>query len=130
MLCFHVQSSPPFPQAVDPLFLLPKRMPQISSYSINSTKEEDILQNVADTLKKETAKRWPSIFYVALENFPVQIPKVTYFDLTCLKLQLLKKIDIALKCRQWPKSQKEFWYYQISWWYVFNKVTMDILFPQ
>lgn len=50
-------------------------MPQISSYSINSAKEEDIIQNVADRLKKEITKKWFYIFYVTLEIFLFRFQK-------------------------------------------------------
>ena len=47
----------PLPQAVVLAFLLLEKMPQISIYSINSAKEKDIIQNIADRLKKEITKK-------------------------------------------------------------------------
>ena len=47
----------PLPQAVVLIFLLLEKMPQISSYLNNIAKEEEIIQNVSDRLKKEIAKK-------------------------------------------------------------------------
>lgn len=53
----YTPSPSPLLQAVVLLYLLLEIMPQISSHSINSAKEEDIIQNVADRLKMEITEK-------------------------------------------------------------------------
>ena len=53
----YIPSPSPLLQAVVLLFSLLEIMLQISSHSINSAKEEDIIQNVVDRLKMEITEK-------------------------------------------------------------------------